>query len=263
MAVQFSTRTVPAPDNTAIGIDLGVGEYVMIPLALGAAGASYPLGWSELFVAVQTSLKGGPSTGNITQLSTEGIEMGFCQGTSYPPTHASFYGIGLKCVGNYTGVVGGGGLNIYFTKNPWNSFIRSGGTDTPHGNSSQMYTARDETANTYPGLNTFQIRHYNGTTFLMSSWPQYGVEAWIPRATRKMMHMSRHWSPRDHVNAYFNTELGIGFRAGNPSNAAVTVTAAALANLDTIWFRNFMTTGHTWRLFYPTAYRSHHETAGV
>lgn len=256
MAAQFGTRTVPAPDTSVRTIDLGVGEWVMIKLALGIQSAAFPLGWNDITVSVQHSLAGGPATGNITQLSTEGIEMGFCQGTTYSPTHSSFYGMGMMATGNWTGNTGGGATNIYFTKNPWNTFTRSGGTNTFGGNSSPMYIARDETGSNYPNLAAWEFRHYATNHWILTNWPIYGVEAWVPKATRRMMTFNGYWAPRDHVNLYFNTELGIGARASNPSGANIYPTDAAVANLDTIWFRNFMTTGHTWRIMLPMVHRA-------
>jgi len=254
MAVSFSTKTVPAPDNSLPMIDVGSGEYVGWKLDAGPMLATAPKGFRDIALGMWVSLAGGPSTGNYTMLSTDYLAIWFAAGTDYSPASSSFFGVGIQMIGTWTGYDPGGG-NIRFNCSGRSAY-RKNGSDTLGGFSSPNYVARDETGSIYPNLNAFVLSEYVQDHLFLQNWPCYGVEAYTPKKVRDMHNFGGQWTPRDFVNEYFNLELGIGARASNPSTANIYPDDQDYKYLDSIFIENSMTSGAKFRFAHPIVSRS-------
>lgn len=262
MAVTFGSRTVTSPDNSVKTIDIGVGEHCFIPFSTSPQNASKPSGFNEVCLTFYASITGGPASGNITLSASEGMKIGLCAGTTYSPSSSSFFGAMAKFVQTpWTGVASAGTNNYFYVRG--DACYSKGGTDTGSLGGASINWARDETSATYPIFWAIQFRHYTTNHWFVASWPSTGWDDWFPLATMKSIGCHGQWTPRDHINKYFNTEKGLGTRATNPSTLNIYPLDTDMANLDTIFFYNYMPSGIGLRIMYPRLFRWHNVAAGA
>lgn len=262
MAVTFISRSVTSPDNSVIGFNIPSGDHLFIPFSTSPQNAARPKGFNELCLTFYASLTGGPASGNITLISTEGLRMGICAGTTYAPASSSFFGAGAKFVQTpWTGVASASTNNYFYVRG--DAFYRKNGTDTGSLGGASINWARDETSATYPIFFAMNLRHWTTNHWFVQTWPSTGWDDWFPLNTMKSIGCHGQWTPRDHINAYFNTEKGLGTRGTNPSTLNIYPNDSDMANLDTIFFDNFMPSGIGLRIFYPRLFRWHNTASGA